>query len=233
MEDFKHDPLEDPSQQIRLLRILPADRREHVTVTVETFQRHSAPPYAALSYAWEDQVIAKRILANGKLLDITKNCWYALGQLRLLEVCEYYWIDFICINQQDAGEKSAQVNIMGDTFRNAISTVVSLGRPNKQVALFLEQMMTSDIHREHAEFASASEIPDRLKALDETSLERLSSALVAFANLPYWNRLWIAQEFALSSRLVLACGTTSIEWSHCVTWYEMICKALDVNKDFH
>lgn len=233
MEDFQHDNLRDPSQQIRLLRILPADRREPIEIVVETFQRQSAPPYAALSYTWGDVTLLKRIAANGRFLDITQECWYALVQLRLFGISEYYWIDAICINQKDDLEKSAQVNLMGDTYRNATCTVASLGRQTKDIALFLRYATKMEIVCENAEACSDINIPGWLKALGETALERLFASLTAFARLPYWDRLWTAQEFALSSSLLIACGPRCLEWSKCDALNATICKLIEINKDWY
>lgn len=233
MEDFKHEALEDLSRQFRLLRIQPANCREHVTITVETFQRQSAPPYAALSYTWGDATLLKQIIANGKLFDVTRECWYALGQLRLLGISEYYWIDAISINQKDDMEESAQVNLMGDTFRDAICTVASLGRKTKEITFFLEQVTRVSLDCENAGNSSVIETPGWLRAFDEAALERLLTSLSAFAELPYWSRLWTAQEFALSPNLVIACGAMYFDWSQCKALNAMMCKLLDINKDWY
>ena len=40
---------------------------------------------------------------------------------------EYYWIDAICINQEDDLEKSSQVALMGEIYKEAANAIVWLG----------------------------------------------------------------------------------------------------------
>lgn len=142
-------------------------------------------------------------------------------------------MDAICINQQNDLEKSAQVNLMGDTYRNATCTVASLGRQTKEIAGFLQHVTRIEIQRESAAPCSDIEIPGWVKALDEIALERLSASLTAFARLPYWDQLWTAQEFALSPNLLIACGTCCLQWSKFDALNAMTCKIIDMNKDWY
>lgn len=51
----------------------------------------------------------------------------ALLNLRDLQNSRILWIDAICINQEDLDERSVQVAIMGDIYRQARRTVIWLG----------------------------------------------------------------------------------------------------------
>jgi hypothetical protein len=48
----------------------------------------------------------------------------ALRYLRKEDEARILWVDAVCINQQDLGERSAQVNKMGGIYRNAAQVYV-------------------------------------------------------------------------------------------------------------
>jgi hypothetical protein len=93
--------------------------------------------YNALSYAWEGQPSDQMLLLQtsvgnfGSCL-ITKNCYDALRHIRkrtklLVGDSFYIWIDAICINQSNMTERSSQVSIMGDVYRNSQAVYIWLG----------------------------------------------------------------------------------------------------------
>src|SRR6186713_409366 len=73
-------------------------------------------PYLALSYVWGDQSDPKTILVNGKPFKITQNLENALMDLEP-NIRLPIWIDAICINQNDEGEKGQQVARMREIYQ--------------------------------------------------------------------------------------------------------------------
>ncbi|KAK3066559.1 hypothetical protein LTR53_017044 [Teratosphaeriaceae sp. CCFEE 6253] len=57
---------------------------------------------------------------------VTRNCHTVLTTLRRLGLRGPFWVDALCINQAQTEERNAQVALMGDTFRQAQSTIVFL-----------------------------------------------------------------------------------------------------------
>lgn len=138
-------------------------------------------------------------------------------------------IDTICINQTDDTEKSVQVQLMGEIYSLAASTVVWLNIPKfiMNQLYNLRQAITND--------SSASQSPDSktfnkhierwieslhiartmlstVRKLDKTDVNLLtrrfglidhfreaSEALYRVVGDPYWTRAWIAQEVLQSS----------------------------------
>ena len=47
--------------------------------------------------------------------------------LEKLDGVQHLWVDAICINQNDAGEKSTQVPLMGSMYAGATAVIVWLG----------------------------------------------------------------------------------------------------------
>ncbi|KAK4505106.1 hypothetical protein PRZ48_003069 [Zasmidium cellare] len=206
LEQYQHDLLPDAQQYIRLVKIHPAAKKDPLTVTIEAHRRNSAPGYTALSYTWGDKQLTKGISANGKLLLVTKNCWYALGQLRLNNICDYCWVDAICINQADDAEKSAQVNLMGSIYRNASLGAIAVGRHDSATEVLFRVLEGLGIARDF----NATDIS--LDQIEPELLERLARGLVALGMHPYWNRIWIVQEFALAPKAILLCGNGSVSF---------------------
>ena len=171
-----------------------------------------------------NEELVKTIVANDKVLHVTDSCWFALGQLRLNCLCKYYWIDAICINQKDDVEKSAQVDFMDATYRVVECGVVALGRHNRASQYLFQQLPALSFPREYPLQENGSGTGDSqplqartfseasLGALDPICRERLSTGMLALAMRPYWNRLWIAQEFALPPRIVLCCGNSCVNF---------------------
>jgi hypothetical protein len=69
------------------------------------------------------------ILCNEKELHITANLFHflRLASVRLEEHGGYFWIDAICINQDNKTEKTSEVSKMADIYRSAASVLVWLG----------------------------------------------------------------------------------------------------------
>ena len=93
----------------------------------------NAPPYEAISYAWEGQSPSEKILCDGKQLVVTENCAIALRRFRpdLPQETRLVWIDFVCINQNSLAERNHQVQLMGEIYRKATQVLVWLGEPIK------------------------------------------------------------------------------------------------------
>lgn len=77
------------------------------------------PTYEALSYTWADDnndaSLCQRIFIGlgNKALPITRNCHQALSRLRRRTGSLLIWVDAVCINQSDLGERSEQVAMIG------------------------------------------------------------------------------------------------------------------------
>lgn len=88
------------------------------------------------------------IICDGRLLKVTSNLRDALRMLgkalnmpKMPKTPSYYWIDALCMNQNDINERNAQVARMSDVFRRADGVVVWFA------ILPLVCMPVSNIHR--------------------------------------------------------------------------------------
>lgn len=190
---FRHDPLEHPLKQIRLLQIqglTGIDLSEPITCTIRHVDVASAERYIAVSYAWGVETPLLSIFLNGQRKNVRSNLFDFLQQTReswpsLAD--SSFWIDQLCIDQTSTKERAEQVAIMGDVYAQANRTIVWLGKNLK-----------------------------RSRDDDDTPSTRTSRRiLVDWARLctnNYWSRLWIVQEICFSTSIVIMTGRTTLSW---------------------
>ncbi|PMD45712.1 HET-domain-containing protein, partial [Hyaloscypha variabilis F] len=173
--------------EIRLLDLLPGSGSEPIRCTLRHVKLSDSIQYEALSYAWGTDTDAKEILIDSKARLIRQNLWFALKYLRKRGVPRVLWIDALCINQTDDGERGHQVRQMGTIYSCATSVCVWLGLPDSSsygAMMMLRETPTFDSMR-------SSFTADRFKW---HSVARLFER-------QYWTRLWIIQEIVLAAKV--------------------------------
>ncbi|KAE8399492.1 ankyrin repeat-containing domain protein [Aspergillus pseudonomiae] len=110
------------------------------------------PHYKALSYTWGVSNRKSWILLNGATFPVTQDLYEALQQLRSSDYgYTLWWIDLICINQNDISERYQQVSMMKDIFSMASEVVVWLGKdtplPTEKEINYLPSLEDDDLMR--------------------------------------------------------------------------------------
>ncbi|KAK0724175.1 heterokaryon incompatibility, partial [Lasiosphaeris hirsuta] len=141
--------------------------------------------YYALSYVWGDAVDTEIIRVNGHEFHATKN-------LVLNYVSRAMWVDATCINQADVSERSAQVKIMDQIYKNVAEVLCWLGDEDDSsaVAMRLITALSQDLY-ESPEMTAGTE------RLGFTPLKDPILSLSLFSQRPYWTRIWTLQEMVL------------------------------------
>jgi len=125
---YKPLPIESRQRVIRLMAILPSERKTADIKCIlgpENLNRN--PSYEALSYVWGDATKLKRIDVCKHAFYVTENLEIALRNLRLRNKLRVLWVDAICINQNDVVEKSSQIRQMGEIYSQATEVLIWLG----------------------------------------------------------------------------------------------------------
>lgn len=138
---YEYMPLPDV-HSIRLM-CFHGPSEESISCSLNVHKLQGCPAYNALSYTWGPAIQPadarsaanesderRGIICDGRLLQVPKNLYEALPQLRKRlcdSRCIYLWIDAICIDQGNPEERSTQVDIMGDIYRHADTVYVWLG----------------------------------------------------------------------------------------------------------
>jgi hypothetical protein len=209
----------DGCRDIRVIKLLPLDPQSSsnlkLEIELEEVNIDQNPEYQAISYCWGIQKPRIPILCNSAKLMIRDNLALVLWHLRQhLSDPIRLWADAICINQSDNKEKGIQVEMMRDVYRTASKVHVWLGidKPEWDIACgfsFLEAISEAvkDVDFDNVRQLVQCSLPIR-KVFDPDYYEHLLYLL----SYPWFSRVWIIQEVALSHDAVVHCGNSQIEW---------------------
>ncbi len=240
-ELFQYQPLDVDIQEIRLVRIEPSEKTSaHLGLTVEHFPLASAPPYCALSYTWGapyrdlspewDQPSATHTIhLNGFEFQVRWNLHAAMTSLSK-HTAEMMWIDALCIDQSNISERNQQVQMMGSIYKKSKTTFIWLG-PNSDH--FSSAWSTIKYYFESKDKWSERlwrgvswrklTVDERAKyqsyAEHDLNREKFQEELGSLADLlkcPWFRRVWVVQEAALSCDSRLFWGHDAV-----VTWDEL------------
>lgn len=215
--DIYHSlPLPSPLS-IRLLRLCSPDGGDIVRCSLEVVELSSKPDYAALSYTWGPPTYqamrsgmtnrrSHPIFCNDQEILVTENLSQFLRAYRSLD--DRFWIDAICINQDNDAERNQQLLLMTDIYTRASQTVIWLGEQDESTepAIQLLNLLASMDPRELQYTDPLRECFYQLelggKIID-------SSDWIALARLlqrSWFSRIWILQEIVVAERCAVMCG---------------------------
>ncbi|ETS85132.1 hypothetical protein PFICI_03157 [Pestalotiopsis fici W106-1] len=192
---------------IRILRILPRTgsclecELDHVALS-------QAPDYLAISYAWGDADERTTIIVDGHKFDINTSLYDVLSMLQSESDGEIVtlWADAICINQSNIAERSSQVAIMADIYRQAKYTAAWLGPATQSDYMAIELV-------QHLVKVKNSE-PDFKESMRSPSWHEHFVALASLFNKEYWRRMWILQEVHSGQFVRIYYGTRWLPWEN-------------------
>ncbi len=188
------------------------------------------PDYEALSYVWgpmqdagETAAIRYANLpaeaAGFSSIALGNNVTNALKHMRHRDQPRTLWIDAVCINQQSLDERGSQVRRMADIYRLARRVVIWLGPALTDSSLAMSTLAHLGAQVE----VSINQVRFRSPTATEPEWYHSSHplpyspetwvALLAFVQRPWFERLWVWQEAALSnSQAVVVCGHDQTPW---------------------
>ncbi|KAI1536277.1 HET domain containing protein [Pyrenophora tritici-repentis] len=124
---------------IRLVNLLPGRWKDPILCELINADLGTAR-YRALSYVWGSAHITRPIRLNNRTYSVTINLESALRHLR-----EKYrdgltlWIDALCIDQKNVGERTHQVKLMGRIYAECTECIVYLGNNLDDTAVALTE----------------------------------------------------------------------------------------------
>lgn len=236
---FKHEPLPDPAKYIRLLEVLDDNYSKTIKVRcrLTTWPIDSVPPYHAISYTWGDAGSNTTILMNDQPLRVRMNCEFALKQAywykrsysylyrkwrsrcyeqnrgQWYSKSRYIWLDAICIDQMNLGEKSKQVAMMGSIYKRASHVLACIGDHADDSLFFFQTLYGLSRHVvqprdmiRYKRFGGAG-VSFRFRLIHRyLTTHRFVLALARLATRPYFTRLWILQELQHAQHITILCG---------------------------
>jgi hypothetical protein len=211
VQSYIYSPLANDS--IRLLSFNATS--DSLSGILKTFNLTDAPPYFALSYAWATQDQDVPLKVDDRLLFVSLSLAGAIRQLQESTIkdsaidtrVKWVWIDKICINQDDLGERSGQVQIMGSIYSQAIRTLIWLGPDSDSCSAawgLIDQIY--NVFQQENPFAKlVADISFRMYSERNHAASGLPGwdhelwrHLRNLFELPWFTRIWIIQEVALS-----------------------------------
>ncbi|CAK7226480.1 hypothetical protein SBRCBS47491_006246 [Sporothrix bragantina] len=204
------------SNSLRLLTIQPAAQKsDPVVCTLVEAAFGGRPKFNALSYTWGDSAPDDpTITLNGVPFEVRRNLFDALIFLRHQKdhAVEQFWIDAICINQNDVDERNCQVRIMDQIYFRATAVIVWLGQ-------WYARFEEAEAAEPQGPLPPENRTKPNEEGEDDLGLASETNTVIRQRQLcshlevdPYWERVWILQEITKAWTLHVCFGTTSYMW---------------------
>ena len=238
MISFRYHPLTNHESDLRLVEIQHGQQNDDLRCTIYTRRSLVSPSYQALSYVWGDGPRKVPLYLNEKIFLVTPNLEAALRNIRC-STSEArrkqlpLWIDAMCINQEDSNERDKQVRRMKLIYQQAERVLIWLGNyiePCDETYRF--DVGRFDVGRveENSEAKARSAIVLALALKQAPTIQDDSEVSIGLEDIthsqdlqvwaqlsrlfhrPWFERLWIIQELAVSRTAVVLWGRIQTPW---------------------
>lgn len=177
--------------------------------------------YAALSYCWGDSLATKTICCNSQKISVSEHLFAALLRIEARSWFDsMLWVDRIYINQEDVEEKEFQVSRMSTIYSNAEEVFIWLGEEDEETPVAFEVLKR--LKRFHLSLPNRQEnwFEDAIRAGPKHGLAPPVTpftrhpwwCLISLLHRPWFRRIWIVQEVAVSRKATVTCGRHSMDW---------------------
>ena len=207
-----YKPLAKPQTHCRLLCIQPGRSSDPIVCTTSVVDvAEAAGRYHSLSYCWGSQDRTRPITCDGQSLNVTLNLESALKRLRVPDIAQDFWIDQLCIDQDNLNEKEQQIGLMADIYRQSCKVLIWLGDDgdeSRKAYKVIERLLRLDPFAGPVPTNSDDDIRQQTRGtvgLDQLKSQGLPGAKDAgwqeLRNLlsrPWFSRIWTVQEAAVA-----------------------------------
>jgi Heterokaryon incompatibility protein (HET) len=173
--------------------------------------------YDAVSYVWGTPVFSHTVHSRHRAanLKITPSVDSFLRQLRKTRGPRLLWVDAICLNQKNDGEKSEQIPLMGEIYSQARKVRIWVGEGDEN-----SQKVLKFLH--FAVMAKCKNGTLSLRLVQGGLLKifgsESSEALEAILSNPWFGRRWIIQEAVLGHSGMIHQGSHKVSWELFKAW---------------
>lgn len=247
---YKYSPLNPEKSEIRILALQPSSSPTDPIICrlITTSLEHAAGGgrYTPLSYCWGTTFMTEKIVVDGHSFLVTPSLYNALLHFRSLKLnpspypgrrqttddSGLWWIDAICINQNDLDERKSQVSLMTRLYKQAQIVRVWLGEESNDSARAMQIIREvayspssrADIvswtyirrpgqtHRPDGPGKPPVKLPEEPPAISADEKVRNYSAVINLYQRPWFSRVWVRQEIALPNEVTFHCGTETCSW---------------------
>ena len=202
-------------ETIRVLKIARAAAQSNqLCGSLQVVKLQERPKYQALSYVWgppkqNDPII----LIDNCPFQIRASLFQALSKLTSQASTATLWVDQICINQLNNNEKQRQVQLMSRIYQQADQVICWLGveEDHSDIAFKLLHILScgEQMCEAYNDLVSQGYVRSFAELFSPAST--LSTAVALLFERSWFERLWVVQEVALATSLVVHCGDCSME----------------------
>lgn len=211
---YEYVPLDAIADEIRVVVVKGAlETGQKYEAGLAHLAIRSEVPYTGVSWNWgpfdQQQV---EIIVNGQKTQIWENLANLLSDIQMPDAQQSLWIDALCINQKDTSERNRQLKRMAEIYYNAAGVLCYIGRPDQYsdialdfVPVLQQPMMKRD---ENGEWYAPGQVSNATsKQHDPNSFVKGCAVLYKLLTRPYFRRIWVVQEVAVSSNPTIFCGS--------------------------
>ncbi|TVY41418.1 Heterokaryon incompatibility protein 6,OR allele [Lachnellula subtilissima] len=228
---FVYQPLDVRAREIRVL-VLQSSLKDddpircelvHIgldeditTLRARSHFRTGLMNFNTLSYTWGDPNNNRAVILEGHRFPVRENLHAALRHLRNSHrsasssnsiTKSYWWVDAMCINQENVSERNDQVSLMTRIYKKSFGVHIWLGDEAENSSLAMD--LISELGRWRPRGPGDPVGGDRVFRSD---MKMHWKALNALFQRSYWSRVWIRQEVAVSKFAMVHCGNRICQW---------------------
>lgn len=205
------------NDEMRILHLKSGTGDSPLQCSIEHVHLHDNPKYAAISYVWGvDQMPYKMHVGENQVIPLTKSLHVLLKDLRASQNISTmtFWVDQICIDQENDLEKNHQVGLMSEIYKSATEVITFIGPKHpgddEGLDLAVELFNLSGSSWESAQNTSEEEA--KALSLKFPAKRDPWESLMTLMDREWTERLWIVQESIVNKRTRMACGSRLIPW---------------------
>jgi hypothetical protein len=216
---YNYRSLEDRAfRHIRLLVLAPGRPDDTLRGQIkEVSLDEPGLRFSALSYHWGPVKETHGLTTDEGLVGLTGSLYLALQALRDMSSEVTLWVDAICINQNNRQEKRLQIRLMGEIYQHADTVIAWTGSGTESSDRAMEallQIRTLSL-RPPVWPSTLPPIPTSWAGKNCPSIEDDAATwedIALFFERPWFSRVWVVQEVALASRVLVYCGGWRVVW---------------------
>ena len=216
---YSYEALDPSKASIRLLRFEQTSHNHGIYCSLRNETVNSAT-YIALSYMWRpdnNQLDNAQdcIYLNGRRFQTTKTLWAFLNIAQHKYPDTDFWIDAICIDQDNLTERNHQVGHMHEIYSSASFVLIWLGEGDSNTQMFLD-FVNKGLWTSEFFLTRGARILDpsgyKITGPEPEEDLILREGVRKMIRNPFWGRSWIVQELLLAKRIEITMGSHRINW---------------------
>ena len=200
LPDFKYQQLPS-TKHVRLVYILQGPKGSPLNIRFTAVELAEVPLFETLSYVWGVKR-HYRVNCERASMVVRQNLYDALQALRSTDETRVFWIDALCIDQDNLEERTQQVGMMREIYAASERTTIWLGTnaASSETIALLEKIANVPHHINNPVIFNENE--STWKGLG-----------VLYQN-AWFYRIWIIQEVAVARSVVVMLNQDHIwEWN--------------------